>query len=124
MTDTATPLINHPFRPLVGERENYCVHRDNEFDLDCGEPYERHIKSVMWNGVHRIGTLPKQSDPIWTLHQKKVPTRMIRIDGPFEVETKEGRLKCLDGWLAVDSAGFPYPISASDYDDMYEPVND
>lgn len=51
---------------------------------------------------------------------KKVPTLAIRIDGPFEVETREGTLTCQDGWLALDSNGEPYPIAADIFDATYK----
>ena len=56
----------------------------------------------------------------FTLHRKKVLARMVKIDGPFSVQTKEGTLSRDDGWLALDSDGYPYPISSADYDMMYE----
>jgi hypothetical protein len=65
------------------------------------------------------------SDPdTWPKHRK---TALARMYGPitetFTVETKEGALTRNGGYLAVDSAGYPYPISLSDYRDMYVPVN-
>ena len=60
----------------------------------------------------------------WTEWRKKVTTRMIRIDGPFVAHTQEGPLRCLDGWLAVDARGYPYPIAVEDQVLMYEPVGD
>lgn len=61
---------------------------------------------------------------VWSHFRKKVVTPMVRIDGPFTVATKEGELHCPDGWLALDQAGWPYPISAADQADMYEPAED
>jgi len=40
--------------------------------------------------------------------------------GPFEVETREGTLTCEDGWLAIDSDGYPYPIAADEFNKIYE----
>jgi hypothetical protein len=54
------------------------------------------------------------------LYRKKVLTPMVRMDGPFFVETPEGRVECADGWLAVDSKGGRYPVEKSVHDDMYE----
>lgn len=45
-----------------------------------------------------------------------------RMDEPFEVETREGALRCEDGWLAVDSLGHPYPIAADEFERIYEPA--
>lgn len=56
----------------------------------------------------------------WKNYRKRVLMRAIRIDGPFSVKTKEGTLSCQDGYLALDSAGWPYTISASDLEQMYE----
>lgn len=56
----------------------------------------------------------------WELYRKKVPVRMIRMEGPFTVATKEGTLSCQDGWLALDSSGYPYPVADADHRDMYE----
>lgn len=58
----------------------------------------------------------------WAQFRKKTLTRALRIDGPFEVETREGTLTCPDGWLAVDSAGWPYPIAADEFERIYEQV--
>lgn len=56
----------------------------------------------------------------WRLYQKVYQPAMVRIEGPFCVHTKEGLLTCQDGWLAIDAAGYPYPISAQDHEQMYE----
>lgn len=58
----------------------------------------------------------------WRQYRKVVPTEMVRIDGPFVVETSEGPLSCADGWLAVDARGYPYPIAADEQALIYEPV--
>jgi hypothetical protein len=47
---------------------------------------------------------------------------MVRIDGPFVVETSEGTVMCEDGWLAVDARGYPYPIADDEQVLIYEPV--
>ena len=64
------------------------------------------------------------SDPAtWPKYRKKVLAAMYGpIDGPFTVETKEGTLTRDGGYIAVDQAGWPYPISLSDHADMYEPA--
>lgn len=56
----------------------------------------------------------------WPEWRKVKTTRARRIDGPFEVETREGKLSCQDGWLAVDSGGFPYPIDNEEFETIYE----
>ena len=58
----------------------------------------------------------------WSRYRKRMLTPAKRIEGPFTVETKEGPLSCPDGYLAVDGAGWPYPISRLDFEQMYEPA--
>ena len=53
------------------------------------------------------------------MYRKMHLTQAVRIDGPFRVNTKEGPLDCEDGYLALDSAGWPYPIAAGDFEAMY-----
>jgi len=53
--------------------------------------------------------LPKE----WLRYRKIKDTWAARIEGPFKVVTKEGELSCPDGYLAVDSKGWPYPNSAT-----------
>lgn len=65
------------------------------------------------------GNLPEGD---WRQFRKVVPTNMVRIDGPFTVETSEGPLHCTDGWLAVDARGYPYPIAADEQALIYEAV--
>lgn len=48
----------------------------------------------------------------WKLAQKIGRTLVRRMPGPFEVDTSEGTMRCENGWLAIDSAGNPYPIEA------------
>lgn len=59
----------------------------------------------------------------WQVWRKKRLTQAIRIDGPFEVETREGTLSCPDGYLAVDSMGWPYPIAKDEFENIYEEVD-
>lgn len=66
---------------------------------------------------------PAQMDPaVWGTYRKKVTTRAMRVQGPFEVETSEGTLTCSDGYLAIDARGYPYPIAADEFELIYEPV--
>jgi hypothetical protein len=55
-------------------------------------------------------------------YRKTVPIKAIRMDGPFTVETSEGQLACQDGWLCQDSRGYPYPVAATEFANIYEPV--
>lgn len=65
--------------------------------------------------------LPR-SDADWRTFQKKVPTRAVRVSGPFTVQTSEGPLGCKDGWLAIDARGYPYPIAADEFELIYEEI--
>lgn len=67
------------------------------------------------------GSMPVDPDE-WPRWRKRHLTPAIRVEGPFKVETREGTLECPDGWLAVDSEGFPYPIADSEFRRIYEPV--
>ena len=58
----------------------------------------------------------------FSTYRKKHLTRAVRIDGPFDVETREGLLHCADGYLALDSDGWPYPIAREEFERIYEPV--
>lgn len=58
----------------------------------------------------------------WPQYRKVALTRAVRIDGPFEVETSEGPLRCQDGYLALDARGYPYPIAADEFELIYQPV--
>lgn len=60
---------------------------------------------------------------LWKTYRKKVRTRAIRIDGPFYVITREthnGAFLCNDGYVALDSEGYPYPIGKEEFDKIYE----
>ena len=58
----------------------------------------------------------------WPCYRKKHLTQAQRILEPFEVETTEGKLVCQDGYLAIDSRGFPYPIDKEEFETIYEKV--
>lgn len=60
-------------------------------------------------------------DGDWREFRKRGTTSMLRMDGPFTVVTREGPLSCPDGWLAVDRAGWPYPIAADEQRVTYTP---
>lgn len=52
-------------------------------------------------------------------YQKRALTHAARIDGPFTVVTREGELTCLDGYLALDAHGWPYPIAKEIFEQTY-----
>ena len=58
----------------------------------------------------------------WKAYKKKRLTTAIRISGPFEVLTREGVLTCPDGYLALDSQDWPYPIAKDEFETIYEEV--
>lgn len=60
----------------------------------------------------------------WQTFRKVALTKMIRIDGPFVVQTSEGPLRCEDGWLAVDARGYPYPIDHTEKEMIYVPAEE
>jgi len=65
------------------------------------------------------------SDPAtWPKWRKVALTSMLKIDGPFTVETREGPLTCQEGYLAVDARGYPYPIATDEHAKIYEPAGD
>ena len=66
--------------------------------------------------------LPNEED--CQLFKKNVPTKMMRVKGPFSVTTSEGMVYCEDGWLAIDSHGSPYPISVEEQEAIYEPCDE
>jgi hypothetical protein len=56
----------------------------------------------------------------WNIYKKKTLTQAQRIDGEFTVLTREGQLRCPDGYLALDSDGWPYPIHKEEFEGIYE----
>jgi len=64
-----------------------------------------------------LKTSPPEDAPSY---RKKVPIQAVRMDGPFQVETSEGPLMCHDGWLCWDARGYPYPVSADEFELIYE----
>ena len=67
----------------------------------------------------RAGCVPENN---WAFYRKVHSTQAQRILEPFEVETTEGTLTCQDGYLAIDSRGFPYPIDKEEFETIYEKV--
>lgn len=58
----------------------------------------------------------------WLTYRKRFLTKAIKINGPFVTHTCEGSLSCPNGYLAIDSAGYPYPIAEEEFDRIYELV--
>ena len=56
----------------------------------------------------------------WPIWRKRRLTSAKRIIGAFRVVTREGELTCPDGYLAVDSQGWPYPIAKDEFEEIYE----
>lgn len=49
----------------------------------------------------------------------------MRMIGTFHCLTSEGNVaSCADGWLVIDSQGYPYPVNAAEFEATYEPVPD
>lgn len=67
--------------------------------------------------VHNVGSVEG-----FERFRKVHTTRALRVEGTFHCLTSEGNVaSCTDGWLAVDSRGYPYPINATEFDLTYEP---
>lgn len=70
--------------------------------------------------IYSRDTLPH---PVrWEEFVKITTTKAVRMDGYFEVWTREGLMSCEDGWLALDSGGNPYPIAAEEFARIYRPA--
>jgi hypothetical protein len=70
------------------------------------------------NADQRYDPHPNQSP--WSPYRKKGVTWMMRVSGPFKVQTQEGLVACDDGYVAIDEEGWPYPVSASVHAKSYE----
>ena len=69
-------------------------------------------------GITREGVkIIKEYAPVW---RKRKRIAAVRIVGPFSVETQQGILTCEDGYLAVDAAGWPFPIDQDEFEALYE----
>lgn len=73
------------------------------------------------------GLIAKDSDFVkegdWQQFKSTAVRYMRRIRGPAVVVTQEGEYELpdgWDGWIALDSAGFPYPITAEEQAKSYE----
>jgi hypothetical protein len=61
----------------------------------------------------------------WPEFRSLARRRMKRITGPATIVTQEGQYDLpdgWDGWVAFDSAGYPYPIAADEQAATYVPV--
>ena len=58
----------------------------------------------------------------WKRYRKRTETFAVRVEGSFEVKTREGTLSCPDGYLALDSQGWPYPIAKGEFETIYKEV--
>lgn len=78
---------------------------------------------IIENGLpeYNAGHLPTDPEE-WPVYRKTALTRALRVQGPFVVETSEGRLRCQDGYLAMDARGYPYPIATEEFEQIYERV--
>jgi hypothetical protein len=71
-------------------------------------------------GITRDGVkVIAQHAPLW---RKRKLTAAVRIVGPFSVETRDEILSCPDGYLAVDSQGWPFPVNREEFEAVYEAV--
>ena len=58
----------------------------------------------------------------WGIWRKHALTKALRINGSFQVETTEGTISCQDGYLCVDSRGYPYPVAKDEFEKIYVQV--
>lgn len=63
------------------------------------------------------GALPPDEWPRWRLASNPdAPVfPAVRIVGAFEVQCAGVVMECLDGWLALDPHGNPYPICTDEF---------
>jgi hypothetical protein len=74
--------------------------------------------------VYAKDHLPQPVDEMRRFRKTGV-TPMWFVRGPFVVETQEGSYTLPEGWegyVAVDRAGYPYPIEKSEHEQTYEEV--
>jgi hypothetical protein len=63
----------------------------------------------------------------WTWWRKRTATRMVQIGGPCRVQTANGPVALPVGWrgyLAIDEAGWPYPVDDAVQRSSYEPAGE
>ncbi len=67
-------------------------------------------------------SLPK--GPFRRFHKIRT-TLAVKVEGTFHCVTSEGNVaSCTDGWLAVDSRGYPYPVNTFEFTTTYEAVDE
>ncbi len=80
----------------------------------------------MSDQTHANEPITKNSlpDRIFTRYQKTYSPMAIKMDAPFTCVTLEGNIvNCDDGWLVVDSHGFPYPVDRLEFEKTYKPTD-
>lgn len=73
-------------------------------------------------GAVGIANVADYNPDEWPVYYKQVPTRAIRVAGPFTVTPHgeaDGDITVQDGFLAIDARGYPYPISADEFKLIY-----
>lgn len=82
-------------------------------------------------GFHPEGTISRESLEAlgvdgWPAFRKIVPIQAIRVAGPFTVQIDgqgpESVVTCDDGYLCVDARGYPYPVAAAEFEQIYAPL--
>ncbi len=61
-------------------------------------------------------------DTNWYQYRKIATISATKIAGPFTVQFPEGYIHCSDGYLAIDTRGYPYPIDTDEFEFTYEEV--
>lgn len=56
-------------------------------------------------------------------YQLKYPVHAFRIPKPFRVKTAVGSMLCEDGYLMVNSEGYPIAITKKDFEKRYIKLN-
>lgn len=108
-------------------RAALCVRRSSDFHFN-GAIAGKHHYSL--RSIYPEGTKSQMTEPLYTRdalpneafehYQKVRPTPAVRIPGSFSCLTSEGNIAtCSDGWLAIDSRGYPYPINSFEFDLTY-----
>lgn len=72
------------------------------------------------------GKLPAPPET-WPRYRKVSLTRALRIEGAFRVVTTESENEpflCHDGYLAIDSRGYPYAIAKEEFEAIYASQDD
>lgn len=88
--------------------------------MSTGTPAGGHAAHPVYDGQN----LPAAG---WQWFRKRTATRMVQIGGPCSVQTANGRVSLPVGWrgyLAVDEAGYPYPVDNDVHRKSYEPAGE